>query len=81
MNEYSEFILFGQPMPGQTLDSVRDLLLGELAKLKTGDFSDDLLPSVVNNMKLNYNNQLESNQWRANEFVQAFVNGKTGTTT
>ena len=76
MNEYSEFILFGQPMPGQTLDSVRDLLLGELAKLKTGDFSDDLLPSVVNNMKLNYNNQLESNQWRANEFVQAFVNGK-----
>ena len=27
-------------------------------------------------MKLNYNNQLESNQRRANEFVQAFVNGK-----
>ena len=76
MNEYSQFILYGLPMPGQSLRDVRDIMLAEIDKLKRGEFSDELLPAVINNMKLEYNNQLESNQWRANEFVDAFINGK-----
>ena len=76
LNEYSQFILYGQPMPGQTLKDVRDILLAEIDNLKKGNFSDDLLPSVINNMKLSLNNSLESNQWRANEFVQSFINGQ-----
>lgn len=79
LNEYSQFILYGQPMPGQTLKDVRDILLAEIDKLKRGEFSDDLLPSVINNMKLSLNNSLESNQWRANEFVNAFINGQPWT--
>ena len=77
MNEYSQFILFGRPKQGQSLKDVRDLMLAEMEKLKKGEFSDDLLPSVINNLKLNYNNALESNQWRANEFVDAFINGES----
>jgi len=75
MMEHSLFILMGLPRASQTLDEVRQLLLDEVEKLKTGDFPDDLLPSVVNNLKLQYYNSLESNQARANMFVQAFVNG------
>ncbi len=75
MMDYSMFILAGTPREGQTLDEVRQLLLDEVEKLKRGDFSDDLLPSVKNNLKLQYYNALESNRARANMYVQAFING------
>ena len=75
--DYTTFILAGTPKEGQSLEEVRDLLLAEIEKLKKGDFSDDLLPSVVNNMKLQYYNSLESNRSRANMFVQSFINGTT----
>ncbi len=73
--DYSIFLMGGTPLQGQTLDDVRDLLLKEIAKLKKGEFSDDLLLSVINNMKLQYYNSLESNTARARMFMTAFVNG------
>ncbi len=75
MQDHSLFVLMGVPREGQTLDEVRQLLLGEVEKLKAGDFSDDLLPSVINNLKLQYYNSLESNRARASMFVDAFING------
>ena len=56
------------------IGAVRQLMLDEIAKLKRGEFSDDLLPSVVNNMKRDFYKQLESNQFRANAYVDAFIN-------
>ena len=73
--DHSMFVLMGNPREGQTLDEVRGLLLGEIEKLKKGDFSDDLLPSVINNLKLRYYNSLESNEERVGEYVDAFING------
>jgi len=75
MMEHSMFLLGGTPKQGQSLEEARELLLGELEKLKKGDFSDDLLPSVINNMKLQYYNQLEDNRSRASMFVDAFISG------
>ncbi len=75
MMDHSMFLLAGTPREGQTLDEVRQLLLAEVEKLKRGEFSDDLLPSVVNNLKLQFYNALESNRARARMFVNAFVNG------
>ena len=75
MMDHSIFILGGTPLEGQSLDEVRTLLLAEIEKLKNGDFSDDLLPSVVNNLKLQYYNALEVNSARARMYVHAFVNG------
>lgn len=72
--EYSSFIVEGLPKEGQTLDQVRDLMLGEIDKLKRGEFADDLLPSVINNMKLKAYNEMESNDSRASKFVDAFIN-------
>ena len=73
--DYSAFILFGMPKPEQSLEEVRDLMLGEIENLKKGNFSDDLLPSVINNMKLNYQKALDNNLWRARQFMGAFING------
>lgn len=73
--DYSAFILGGSPLEGQTLDEVRSLLLAEIEKLKRGEFSDDLLPSVINNLKLQYYESLEENKGRADMFVDAFING------
>lgn len=74
LTDYTMFIAGGVPKQGQTLQEVRTLLLEEIAKLKRGEFSDDLLPSVINNMKRDYYQSLESNQFRANAFVDAFIN-------
>ena len=73
--DYSSFILFGMPKPEQSLEEVKDLMLGEIENLKKGNFSDDLLPSVINNMKLNYQKALDNNLWRARQFMSAFIDG------
>ena len=54
LTDYSMFIALGTPKKGQTLQEVRNLLLAEIEKLKKGEFSDDLLPSVINNYKRSY---------------------------
>ncbi|MBR6446832.1 MAG: insulinase family protein [Prevotella sp.] len=74
LRDHSLFLMGATPKEGQTLEEVRSLLLGEVEKLKNGDFSDDLLPSIVNNAKLQYFTQLESNQRRASLFVDTYIN-------
>ena len=75
MTDYSLLMLFGYPNQGQTLEEVRDLMLGEIDKLRRGDFDDDLLTSVVNNTKLQYLRGLNNNGARARYLVNAFING------
>ncbi len=75
--DYSAFILMGMPKPEQSLEEVRALMLAEIENLKKGNFSDDLLPSVINNMKLNYQRSLENNRWRVSQHMSAFINGKS----
>jgi len=72
--DYSRFMLMGMPKPDQSLQDVKDLMLAEVDKLKQGDFSDDLLPSVINNKKLNYQKALDDNQWRVRQHMGVFVN-------
>ena len=74
LRDYTSFVMGGSPRPGQTLEEAKDLMITEIEKLKTGDFSDDLLPSVINNAKLNYYNSMESNMARANMFVDTYIN-------
>ncbi|MBP3828712.1 MAG: insulinase family protein [Bacteroidaceae bacterium] len=74
--DYSLFFMAGSPREGQTLEEARDLLVEELRKLKTGDFPDDILPAIINNMKLNQMRSLESNRARTQMFEDAFINGK-----
>jgi predicted Zn-dependent peptidase len=57
------------------LDQLRDLLLAELDKIKKGEFSEDLLPAVITDMKLQETKSYESNRGRANAFVDAAIHG------
>ncbi|MBR5747767.1 MAG: insulinase family protein [Prevotella sp.] len=74
MHDHGCFILMGTPKEGQTLEEVRSLMLAEIDKLKKGDFPDNLLTSIINNMKRNHYELLERNDGRADMFVDAFIN-------
>lgn len=76
LSDQGAFLLIGMPKGGQTLDDVRDLLLAEMKKLREGDFSDDLVPAIINNAKLQLQRSFESNDSRADYYVDAFVNGE-----
>ena len=73
LHDHGGFLLMGTPKQGQSLDEVKDLLLSEIDKLKKGDFPDNLLPSIINNKKRSYYQMLESNDGRADMFVDAFI--------
>lgn len=70
------YLLIGMPNPGQSLDEVRDILLAQADSLRQGKFADDLVPAIVNNLKLQLQQNLESNSDRASMYVDAFVNGE-----
>ncbi len=74
LRDHGAFFLIGQPKEGQSLEEVRSLMMGEISKLKKGDFPDNLLPSIINNKKRSYYQLLESNQGRADMFVDAYIN-------
>ena len=74
LRDHGAFFLMGTPKQGQSLEEVGKLMLAEIEKLKKGDFPDNLLPSIINNMKRNHYQLLESNEGRADMFVDAFIN-------
>lgn len=77
MADGGAFLILGMPKPGQTLDQVRELLLAEVEKLLAGDFDADLVKAIAANRKLGQQQALESNNARADMYVDAFVNGET----
>ena len=75
MLDYGLFLLVGQPKEGQSLDEVKELMLGEINKLKCGDFEEDLLVSALNNKKLDELRSLDHNSARVSKMLNAFING------
>jgi zinc protease len=71
--DYGQFMLYGQPKSGQTLEEVRDLLLAEVENVKNGDFTDELLKAIIKNNKKDQLSQLESNWLRASNMSDAFI--------
>ena len=70
-----ELIIMANPKQGQTLEEVRDIMLEEVAKLRNGEFDETLLAGTINNLKLSQMRALESNDRRADMFVDSFING------
>ena len=75
--DYGEMLLLGVPKEGQTLEEVRDLLLGEVSRLRNGDFDAQLVEASLNNWKLAQMRQLQTNRNRAMQFVNSFIGGNT----
>ncbi len=72
-SDYSTHIIYGTPREGQKLSEVKSLLLGELAKVKAGNFPDWLIPAIINNDKLERTKAFESNEARASAMYDAFI--------
>ncbi|RFS23235.1 insulinase family protein [Chitinophaga silvatica] len=76
LKDYSVFTLSGKAKQGQTLDEVKNLLLGQLDILKKGEFDEKLVKAIVNNYKLGELQSLEKNGDRANSMMDAFIKSK-----
>lgn len=75
LNDYSIFMLNGNPKEGQTLEELKALLMGELEKVKKGEFTDELLKAILKNNKKDILSQLESNRMRVSLMSDAFIFG------
>ncbi|MCH8904787.1 MAG: insulinase family protein, partial [Bacteroidetes bacterium] len=72
MNDYGMQVLWGNPREGQTLEEVRDLLLGALEKIKKGDFEESMISVVGKNLRL-LRIQTEETNGIAYDYVDAFT--------
>ena len=73
MVDYGMLMLQGAPTQGQSLDEVRNLMLGEIENLKQGKFDDALLTSIINNAKKYLMQQNEKYSSRAAALMYTFV--------
>lgn len=71
--DHGVLYLSGSPTAGQSLEDVKSLMLTEIDNLKKGNFDNDLIPSIVNNIKKQKIQEAESYSDRANLLVGAFT--------
>lgn len=75
LKDYSVLLIQGRPTEGQSMDDVKMLLLQEIDKLRKGEFSDDLIQSIVNNEKKNIIQKDEKYSSRAGILMDEFTSG------
>ncbi|MFB6341250.1 M16 family metallopeptidase [Saccharicrinis sp. FJH62] len=71
-SDYGMHMFYGVPKEGQTLEEVKDLIQGEIEKVKKGEFEDWLMDAVNNNFKVDMIKRTESNN-RVSLLLDAFV--------
>ncbi len=74
MADYSAFLIMAEPLQGQSLEEVKEIALAEIDKVKKGDFDDDLLTAIINNLKLNQMRMLENARFLVRLEVNSFIN-------
>ncbi len=73
--DYGEVLMMAYPKEGQDLQEVRDLILAEVAKLRSGDFDERLVEAAYANYKLGKMESMTSNSSRASMYVNSFIAG------
>ncbi len=71
--DYSSHIFYANAREGQSLEECKALLLEQIQNLKDGEFDNELLQSVIKNMKLEKMKAFERNRTRAMAMVEAFI--------
>jgi len=74
--DYGVFNLVASPKEGQSLDTLKALLLEQLGKIKSGNFDHTLLKAIVANDKLENLKGMESNANRLNSLMNSFIKSK-----
>ena len=73
LNDYGMHQFYGNPKSGQSLEEVKDLILGQIEEIKKGDFDEWLIDAVINDLKLSQIRSFEDASGVAYEYVNAFV--------
>lgn len=71
--DYGILYLNGSPTTGQSLEEVKKLMLEQIDNLKKGNFDDDLIPAIVNNIKKSKIQETEKYSDRASLLMDAFT--------
>jgi predicted Zn-dependent peptidase len=71
--DYGVLYMEGNATQGQSLEDVKNLMLGEIENLKKGNFDDNLITSIVNNQKKARILASESYNSRAENLMSAFT--------
>lgn len=71
--DYGVLYMQARPTLGQSLEDVKALMLGEIDNLKKGNFDDNLITSIINNLKKNTIQATESYSSRASDLMDAFT--------
>ncbi|MCX2680783.1 insulinase family protein [Galbibacter sp. EGI 63066] len=72
-NDYGYHRFYGYPKSDQSLEEVKELLLGQIEKVKKGEFDEWMLDAVINDLKLSQIRQYENASAVAYAYVNAFV--------
>lgn len=70
-------VLMVPKIVGQKLEDAEALILAEIEKLKKGDFDDDMLESIKQEMYRGYITGMENNENRALLYCDAFIKGES----
>ena len=76
MRDYLLHVFAAEPAQGKTLEETRDLILGELEKLKRGEFPDWLPGAIVNNQRMSLITVSEDASTAAHVLNNAFIEGR-----
>lgn len=71
--DHGVLYLSAAPTTGQTLEEVKTLVLAEIENLKKGNFDDNLIPSIINNIKKSKIYETEKYGDRASSLMDAFT--------
>jgi len=76
MRDYLLHVFSAEPAQGKTLEETRDMILGELEKLKRGEFPDWLPGAIVNNQRMALITISEDASTAAHVLNDAFIQGR-----
>jgi predicted Zn-dependent peptidase len=73
LKDYSVNIFSGKAKEGQSLEEVKDLIMGQIDLVKKGEFPDWLIPAIINDFKLSEIKKYETNYGRTMELMDEFI--------
>lgn len=77
LRQYGYFSIVAVPKETQTLEEAKNMVLDEIELIKKGDFPDWILPSIINDFKLQRMKGLETAEGLATNLYDTYIKGRT----
>ena len=71
--DYGMYTMYGRPKQGQSLEEVKDLLLGQIEEIKKGNFDEWLIEAVVNDLRVSQIREFEDASSLARTLINTFT--------